>query len=90
MPNGNLDTWLHQKHGVVALKILDLAHRISISVDIFRKGNILISQLLHRSMHMVVPYYKPERNGPGYLKNKVLRHKVKKGLKTSTRKQFYY
>ena len=34
MPNGNLDTWLHQKHGRVALKILDLAHRISICVDI--------------------------------------------------------
>jgi Leucine-rich repeat (LRR) protein len=34
MPNGNLDTWLHQKRGGVALKILDLAHRISICVDI--------------------------------------------------------
>jgi serine/threonine protein kinase len=34
MPNGNLDTWLHQKRGSVTLKILDLAHRISISVDI--------------------------------------------------------
>ena len=63
---------------------------IQIVVFFFRKENILISQLLHSSMHMAVPYYKPERNGPGYLKNKVLRHKVKKGLKTSTRKQFYY
>ncbi|WVZ74624.1 LOW QUALITY PROTEIN: hypothetical protein U9M48_022785 [Paspalum notatum var. saurae] len=35
MPNGNLDTWLHQKlGGVVAPKILCLAQRISIGVDI--------------------------------------------------------
>jgi hypothetical protein len=45
-----------------------------------RKGNILISQLLHRLMHMAVRYYKTERNGPRYLKDKVLHHKENKGL----------
>jgi len=34
MPNGNLDTWLHQKHGSVAPNILGLAQRMSIGVDI--------------------------------------------------------
>jgi len=34
MPNGNLDTWLHQKHGSVAPNILGLAQRMSIGVDV--------------------------------------------------------
>ncbi|CAO2039649.1 unnamed protein product, partial [Urochloa humidicola] len=34
MPNRNLDTWLHQKRGGVAPKLLGLAQRISISVDV--------------------------------------------------------
>ncbi|KAG0537946.1 hypothetical protein BDA96_03G192600 [Sorghum bicolor] len=33
MPNGNLDTWLHQRHGA-APKFLDLAQRISVGVDV--------------------------------------------------------
>jgi hypothetical protein len=32
-------------------------------------------------MHIAVRYYKPERNGLGYLKNKVLRHSEKEVLK---------
>jgi len=32
MPNGNLDTWLHQKHGGVDPKLLGLAQRLSIAV----------------------------------------------------------
>jgi hypothetical protein len=32
-------------------------------------------------MYIVVRYYKPERNGPGHLKNKVLRHSEKEVLK---------
>jgi len=32
MPNRNLDTWLHQKHGGVAPKLLGLAQRPSIGV----------------------------------------------------------
>ncbi|CAO2046582.1 unnamed protein product [Urochloa humidicola] len=34
MENGNLDTWLHQKRGSVAPKLLGLAQRISIGVGI--------------------------------------------------------
>ncbi|CAO2039662.1 unnamed protein product [Urochloa humidicola] len=34
MPNGNLNTWLHQKSGGIAPKILGLTQRISICVDI--------------------------------------------------------
>ena len=34
MPNGTLDTWLHQKHGSVAPNILGLAQRMSIGVDV--------------------------------------------------------
>ena len=34
MPNGNLDTWLHQRQGGAAPKFLSLAQRISICVDI--------------------------------------------------------
>jgi len=34
MPNGNLDTWLHNKRGGVAPKLLGLAQRISIAIDI--------------------------------------------------------
>jgi serine/threonine protein kinase len=34
MPNGNLDTWLHQRHGGAAPKFLRLAQRIRICVDI--------------------------------------------------------
>jgi hypothetical protein len=34
-------------------------------------------------MHIVVHYYKPERNGPWYLKNKVLRHSGNEVLKKS-------
>ncbi|KAG2659812.1 receptor kinase-like protein Xa21 [Panicum virgatum] len=34
MPNGNLDTWLHNKRGGVALKLLGLPQRISIANDI--------------------------------------------------------
>jgi hypothetical protein len=49
-------------------------------MDFFRKGNILISQLLHQLMHIAVCYYKTERNGPRYLKDKVLHHKKNKGL----------
>jgi serine/threonine protein kinase len=33
MPNGSLDTWLHQRHGA-APKFLDLAQRISVGVDV--------------------------------------------------------
>jgi len=32
MLNGNLDTWLHQKHGGVDPKLLGLAQRLSIGV----------------------------------------------------------
>jgi hypothetical protein len=39
----------------------------------FRKGNKLISQLLHRLMHIAVRYYKHQNKGPRNLKNKVLR-----------------
>jgi hypothetical protein len=46
----------------------------------FRKGNILISQFLHQLMHIAVRYYKTERNGLRYLKDKVLYHKENKGL----------
>src|SRR5438128_2566440 len=34
MDNGNLDSWLHQKRGGVAPKLLGLAQRISIAVDV--------------------------------------------------------
>jgi len=34
MPNGNMDTWLHKKHGGVAPNILGLAQRMSIGVDV--------------------------------------------------------
>jgi serine/threonine protein kinase len=34
MHNGSLDTWLHQKHCGVSRKILGLAQRISIAIDI--------------------------------------------------------
>jgi len=39
-------------------------------VRFFRKGNILISQFLHRLMHMAVCYYKREQNGLGISKTK--------------------
>jgi len=34
MHNGNLDTWLHHKHGGTAPKLLGLARKISIAVDL--------------------------------------------------------
>jgi len=34
MHNGNLDTWLHQKHGGTDPKLLGLARKISIAVDL--------------------------------------------------------
>jgi hypothetical protein len=57
----------------------------------FRKKNILISQLLHRPMHMVVPYYSLRRNIPRNLKHKVLSHDDNKQSfqKTQTKMQAY-
>jgi hypothetical protein len=56
---------------------------------LFKKENILISQLLHRPMHIVVPYYKQALNGPGNLKNKVLSQSDNKKMfsNTTTKKE---
>jgi hypothetical protein len=64
---------------------------ITAAMFFFRKGNILISQLLHRSMHMAVSYYRLRRNRPRNLKHKVLSHDDNKESfqKTQTRMQAY-
>ena len=47
----------------------------------FRKGNILISQPLHRLMYMAVHYYKRAKKSPRNLKHEVLNHEYNKILK---------
>jgi hypothetical protein len=47
----------------------------------FLEKGIIKTQLLHRLTYTTVRYYKLGRKGLGYLKNKVLRHSVKRTKK---------
>jgi len=53
----------------------------NILIAFFRKENILISQLLHRLMHMAVHYYKRTKSSSRNLKHEVLSHEYNKILK---------
>jgi hypothetical protein len=52
---------------------------------LFIKWNILLSQLLHRLMHIDVRYYKHQNKGPRNLKNEVLKARPMDRAKANSR-----